>query len=115
MIITTFPRCLLDSRSQSALWKKLSIYEVFFASYSSCLSFSSASSCLSSSSALHFSNYSFPIHHLTNQDDLHLLAHAKASLTSQSNSSVSKREQLVFYLWIKLHALIPTRSLPTQF
>jgi hypothetical protein len=35
--------------------------------------------CLSSSSALHFSDYSFCVHHLVNQYDWHLLAHAMAS------------------------------------
>jgi hypothetical protein len=45
--------------------------------------------------ALYFSNYSFCIHHLVNQDDRHLLAHAMASDFSVA-WEFSQREQLFF-------------------
>jgi hypothetical protein len=60
--------------------------------------------CLSSSLALRFSEYSFWVHHLVNQDDWQLLAHAMASDFSVAWQCLSKIT-IGFLLWIKLHAL----------
>jgi hypothetical protein len=50
-----------------------------------------------------FSNYSFWVHHLVNQDDRQLLAHAMASDFSVAWQCLSKRT-IGFLLRIKLHA-----------
>jgi hypothetical protein len=69
--------------------------------------------CLSSSSALHFSDYSFRVHHLVNQDDLQLLAHAMTSDFSVAWQCLSKRT-IGFFVMDQTPPPYPTRSLPTQ-
>jgi hypothetical protein len=48
---------------------------------------------------------SFPVHHPVNRDDRHLRAHAMAPDITVA-WQFSQTEQLVFSLWIKIHALL---------
>jgi hypothetical protein len=69
--------------------------------------------CLSSSSALHFFWLFFLVHHLVNQDDRHLLAHAMASDFSVAWQCLSKRT-IGFFVTDQTPRPYPTRSLPAQ-
>jgi hypothetical protein len=70
--------------------------------------------CLSVSSAI-FSDYSFQVHHLVLTRMTGCSLHMQWPLTSQLHGSVSQREQLVFSLRIKLHALIRLGVSPPSF
>jgi hypothetical protein len=63
--------------------------------------------------ALHFSDYSFRIYHLVNQDDRQLLAHAMAYDFSVPWHCLSKRT-IVFFVTDQTPRPYLTRSLPAQ-